>query len=326
MRRREFIRLLGGAGATWPLAAPAQQPAMPVIGFLGVTSAAEWEKYVAGFRDGLKEAGFVDGRNVTIDYEWAEGHYDRLPAMAAAFAKRPVDVIITIAPPAVRAAKAATTTIPIVFFLGSDPVELKIVTNLSHPEGNITGATALANALGAKRLELLREVVPNSAAYGMIINPTNQNAAPDTSDVSKAAARLGVRLVVVNVSKDGDINEAFRVFEQEKVSAVLVNPDPYLVSQRKQIAALAAHDRIATIFHLREPVVDGGLMSYGASFVDAHHIVGVYTGRILKGAKPADLPIPQPTKFDLAINLRTAKALGLTVPSTLLATADDVIE
>jgi len=329
MKRREFITFLGGAAASsslWPLTARGQQSVMPVIGFLGVTSAAEWEKYVAGFRDGLKEAGFVDGRNVTIDYEWAEGHYDRLPAMAAAFAKRPVDVIVPIAPPAVRAAKAATTTIPIVFFLGSDPVELKIVTNLSHPEGNITGATSLANALGAKRLELLREVVPNSAAYGMIVNPTNQNAVPDTSDVSKAAARLGTRLVVVKASKDGDINAAFRVFEQEKVSAVLVNPDPYLLSQRKQIAALATHDKIATIFHLREPVADGGLMSYGASFVDAHRIVGVYTGRVLKGAKPADLPIPQPTKFELAINLRTAKALGLTIPATLLATADEVIE
>jgi putative ABC transport system substrate-binding protein len=204
MKRRQFIIFLGAAAASsslWPLTARGQQSAMPVVGFLGVTSAAEWEKYVAGFRDGLKEAGFVDGRNVTIDYEWAEGRYDRLPAMAAAFAKRPVDTV-PIAPPAVRAAKAATTTIPIVFFLGSDPVELKIFTNLSHPEGNITGATALANALGAKRLELLREVAPNSAAYSMIVNPTNQNAVPDTSDVSKAAARLGARLVVVNASKE----------------------------------------------------------------------------------------------------------------------------
>ena len=325
MKRRTFLTLLGGSVAALPLPIRAQQR-MPVIGFLGLTTAAEWAKYVEAFRAGLKEAGFVEGRNVTVDYKWAEGHYDRLPAMAAEFVKRPVDVIVPVAPPATRVAKAATTTIPIVFFMGSDPVELKIVTNLSRPEGNITGATALANFLGPKRFELLREVVPNAAAYGMIVNPTNQNAVPDTNDMQKAADGAGKRLVVVNASKDSDIEAAFRTFADDKVAAVIVNPDPFILGQRKQIAALARRDKIATIFHLPEPVVAGGLMSYGASFPEEHHTAGVYAGRILKGAKPADLPIPQPTKFELVINLATAKALGVDLSPTLLARADEVIE
>jgi ABC-type uncharacterized transport system substrate-binding protein len=325
MRRREFITLIGATSAAWPLAARAQLRT-PVIGFLGLTTAAEWAKYVEAFRSGLKDEGFVEGRNVTIDFRWAEGHYDRLPAMAAEFVNRPVDVIVPIAPPATRVAKAATATIPIVFFMGSDPVALKIVSNLSRPEGNITGATALANFLGPKRFELLCEVVPNAAAYGMIVNPTNQNAVHDTNGIKKAAVTTGKRLVVVDASKDSDIDASFRTFAKDNVAAALVNPDPFLLGQRKQIASLAKREKIATIFHLPEPVVAGGLMSYGASFLEAHHTAGVYTGRILKGAKPADLPIPQPTKFEMVINLKTAKALGLTVPATLLARADEVIE
>ena len=299
---------------------------MPVIGFLGLTTAAEWGRYVEAFRAGLKDSGFVEGQNVVVDYRWAEGHYERLPAMAAEFVNRHADVIVPVAPPATRVAKAATTTIPIVFFMGSDPVALKIVSNLSRPDGNITGATVLANFLGPKRFELLREVVRNADAYGMLVNPTNQNMMPDTTEMKKAVDGVGKRLVVANASQESDVAAAFQAFAQNKIRAVIVNPDPFLLGQRKQIAALGRRDKVATIFHLPEPVAAGGLMSYGASFVEAHHTVGVYAGRILKGAKPADLPIPQPTKFELVINVATAKAIDLEIPATLLARADEVIE
>jgi putative ABC transport system substrate-binding protein len=325
MQRRTFLKLLGASAAALPLPASARQ-STPVVGFVGLTSAAEWTKYVAAFRAGLSDAGFTESRDVTVEYRWAEGHYDRLPAIMADFVNRPVDVIVPIAPPAMRAAKAATKTIPIVFFTGADPVALGIVSNLSRPEGNITGATALANSLGPKRFEALRDVVPDADTYGMLVNPTNPNAVPDTNEVMWAAKAAGKRLVALNASKYDDIAAAFRRLSQDKIPAVIINPDPFLLSQRKQIAALARSEKIATIFHLPAPVAAGGLMSYGASFVEAHHTVGVYVGRILKGAKPGDLPIPQPTKFDLAINLETAKAIGLKIPLTLLARADEVIE
>lgn len=326
MKRGTFLALLGGSVAALPLPLHAQQPKMPVIGFLGLTTAAEWAKYVEAFRAGLKDSGYVEGHNVTVDYKGAEGHYDRLPAMAAEFAKRPVNVIVPVAPPATRVAKAATTTIPIVFFMGSDPVALKIVTNLSRPEGNITGATTLANFLGPKRFELLREVVPDADAYGMLVNPTNQNVVPDTNEMKKAVDGVSKRLAVVNASKDSDIEAAFRAFADDNITAVVVNPDPFILGQRKQIAAIAWRDKIATIFHLPEPVIAGGLMSCDASFSEAHHTAGAYAGRILKGAKPADLPIPQPTKFELVVNLATAKAIGVELSPTLLARADEVIE
>lgn len=297
-----------------------------MIGFVGLTTAAEWAAYVAAFQEGLKESGFIDGRNVTIDYRWADGRYDRLPGVVAEFVKRPVDVIVPVAPPAVRVAKTATTTIPIVFFVGADPIALDIVSHLGRPEGNITGVTTLASFLGPKRFELLREVVPNDDAYGMLVNPTNINATHDTNEMKKAVDGLGRRLVVVKASKDGDIAVAFQTLAQDKISAVIVNPDPFLLEQRKQIAELARRGKIATIFHQSEPVVDGGLMSYGASFAEAHHTVGVYAGRILNGAKPKDLPILQPTKFKLIINLATAKALGIEIPATLSARADEMIE
>ena len=311
--------------AALPLALRAQEK-KPVVGFVGLTTAAEWAPYVEGFRAGLKDAGFVEGRDVIVDYEWAEGHYERLPGIVAAFVKRPVDVIVPVAPPATRAAKAATSTIPIVFFMGSDPVALKIVTNLSRPEANITGATALANFLGPKRLELLREILPEAGVYGLLVNPTNQNAGPDTGELKKAAEASGKKLLIASASKEDDIAAAFVSFAREKIGGVIINPDPFLLQQRKQIAGLARRDQIATIFHLPEPVAAGGLMSYGASFVDAHHTTGLYAGRILKGAKPADLPIPQPTVFELVINAATAKVIGLELPSTLLARADRVIE
>ena len=298
----------------------------PVIGFVGLTTATEWARYIQGFRGGLKDAGFAENRNVLVDYKWAEGQYERLPGILAEFVKRPVDVIVPVAPPATRAAKAATTTIPIVFFMGSDPVALKIVNNLSRPEANITGATALANFLGPKRFELLREILPDAAEFGLLVNPTNQNTGPDTSELKKAANASGKRLQVVNASRADEIVSAFGIFARNKIRGVIVNPDPFLLQQRKQIVDFARRDQVATIFHLPEPVAAGGLMSYGASFVEAHHTVGLYAGRILKGAKPADLPIPQPTKFELVVNTAAAKLIGLELPPALLARADQVIE
>ena len=326
MRRREFVAFLGGAAAAWPLVARAQQPAKAVIGFLGLTSQSEWAKFVAAFHKGLGEAGYVEGRNLTVEYRWAEGHYDRLPAQAADLVRRKVDVIVTIAPPAALAAKAATATIPIVFFMGSDPVQYGLVASLNRPGGNITGVTALSNEIGAKRLELLREVAPKAEVMALLVNPTNQNAEPDARDVRKAAAVIGQELLVVNASADAEIDAAFDTFPPRRIGALLVNPDPFLLGRRDRIAALALRQRLPTMFHTPEPVAAGGLMSYGASFADAHRQVGLYTGRILKGAKPAELPVPHPTKFELVINLKTAKALGLTIPESFLLRADEVIE
>jgi putative ABC transport system substrate-binding protein len=303
-----------------------QRPALPVIGFIGVTSYAEWSNYVAAFHRGLSETGYVDGRNVSMEYRWAEGRYDQLPGMAADLVRRQVDVIVTVAPPAALAAKAATATIPIVFFMGSDPVKLGLVASLNRPGGNITGVTALANDIGAKRLQMLREVVPAAATNAVLVNPTNQNAERDATALQAAAETMGQPLIVVKASTDADIDAAFATFPQHRVGALVVNPDPFLLGRRARIAELAARYRVATIFHTQEPVEAGGLMSYGASFTDAHRQAGIYTGKILKGVKPADLPVPRSTKFDLVINLKTAKTLGLTIPPTLLASADEVIE
>jgi putative ABC transport system substrate-binding protein len=329
MKRRAFISLLGGAAVAWPLAARAQQAPAAVIGFLGLTSQSEWAKFVLALQSGLAETGYVEGRNLRIEYRWADGHYDRLPPMAADLVRRKVDVIVTIAPPAALAAKAATTTIPIVFFMGSDPVQHGVVASLNRPGGNITGVTVLANEIGVKRLELLREIAPARVTAGVIAlmrNPTNQNAEPDARAARNAAAVVGQELAVVDASTEQEIDAAFDGFPRERVAAVLINPDPFLLSQRERIASLAMHHRLPTIFHVREPVVDGGLMSYGASFADAHRQAGVYVGRILKGEKPPDLPVPQATKFEFVINLKTAKALGLDIPPEVLARADEVIE
>jgi putative ABC transport system substrate-binding protein len=325
MKRREFIFALGGAAAL-PLAARAQQTAMPVIGFIGVTSYDEWKRYVVAFHQGLKAAGYVEGNNVTMQYRWAEGQYDRLPAMAADLVDRKVDVIVTIAPPAAVAAKAATQTIPIVFFMGSDPVKFGLVESLNRPGGNATGVSMLANVVGPKRLQLLREIVPATATNALLVNPTNQNAEPDTREMQQAADSMGLPLIVVKASTDAEIDAAFASFRQHRVGGLLVNPDPFLLGRRDQIAARALRDRVATIFHTPEPVMAGGLMSYGASFTDGHRQVGLYTGRILKGEKPADLPVMQSIKFETVINLKTAKALGLEIPPAVLATADEVIE
>jgi putative ABC transport system substrate-binding protein len=323
MKRREVLLALGASGM-WPLVSRAQT--MPVIGFLGITSSDEWKNYVVAFHDGLKQAGFVEGRNVAIQYRWADGQYDQLQAMATDLVGRRVDIIVVIAPPAALAAKAATQTIPIVFFMGSDPVRYGLVVSLNRPGGNVTGVSIIANAVNARRLQLLRQVVPDTATNALLVNPTNQNSEPDAKEMQLAAETMTQPLIVVKASTEAEIDAAFAGFPQRGVGALLVNPDPFLLSHADRIAAFALRYRVATIFHAHEAVTAGGLMSYGASFTDAHRQVGFYTGRILKGEKPADLPVLQPTKFETAVNLKTAKALGITVPATLLALADEVVE
>jgi putative ABC transport system substrate-binding protein len=332
MKRREFLGVLGGAAA-WPLAARAQQPpaahaqqSVPVVGFIGLTTFDEWKRYVAAFHQGLGEAGYVAGRNVAMEYRWAEGHYERLPAMAVELVARKVDVIVPVAPPAALAVKAATQSIPVVFFMGSDPVKIGLVPSLNRPGGNITGVSALANDINAKRVQLLHELVPQSSVIAVLVNPTNQNAEVDIGQVQAAADGTRHALIVAKASSGADIDAAFDVFKERHVAGLLINPDPFLLGNRDRIAQLAQRERLPTIFHTSEPVAAGGLLSYGASFPDAHRQVGIYTARVLKGEKPGDLPIPLASKFEMTINLKTARALGITVPSSLLATADEVIE
>jgi putative ABC transport system substrate-binding protein len=326
MRRREFLGVLGGAAA-WPVAARAQQPAMPVIGFLSSTSSGPYAPFVAAFQQGLKETGFVTGQNVTIEYRWAEGQFDRLPELAADLVRRQV-AIIAVGGGGVTAlaARDATSTIPIVFAFGSDPVKLGLVASLNRPGGNITGVSYLAVELGPKRLELLREMLPKAAAIGFLINPGSPNTAFDLPVVEAAARTLGQQLIIANASNDLEIDAAFETLMQQRADALVIQADPFLFSRRTHLAALALRDKIPTIYFERDFAAAGGLLSYGKDFVDANRQAGIYVGRILNGAKPADLPVLQPTRFQLLINLKTAKALGLTVPPTLLARADEVIE
>jgi putative tryptophan/tyrosine transport system substrate-binding protein len=327
MRRRDFITLVGGAAVApvlSPLAARAQQPALPVVGFVRSTSLADSTRIVAAFRQGLNEAGFVDGQNVAIEYRFADNQLDRLPALVADLIRRPVAVIAGNIP-AMLAAKAATATVPIVFAGGSDPVQEGLVASLNRPGGNVTGIVFISNALGAKRLELLRQLVPKASTIGLLVSP-----APDLdaqrSDMQVATQAMGQQLIVLNVSSDRDIETAFATLVQRGAGALLVGSTPFLTSHRERLIALAAHHALPAIYNLREFVAAGGLMSYGSSITDAFHQSGIYVGRILKGEKPADLPVMQSTKFELVINLKTAKALGLAVPPTLLALADEVIE
>ena len=326
MRRREFVTLLGGAAA-WPLAAGAQQAALPVIGFLSGGTPGGYAFLVAAFREGLKEAGYVEGQNVAIEYRWAEEHNDRLSSLAADLVGRRVAVITGTSAPAALAARAATTTIPIVFEAGLDPVELGLVTSLNRPGGNVTGVSNFYALLVAKQFELLHEMVPNSTAIGVLVNPTSPNLAESTArDAQQAGRLLGKQIHILNASTEGQIDTAFAALVRVRPDALLIGGDAFFTSRRAQLATLATRHGLPTIYNAREFATAGGLMSYGASLVDAYRQTGIYTGKILKGAKPAELPVMQPTKFELVINLTTAKVLGLDVPPTLLARADEVIE
>ena len=325
--RRELLAALGGAVGAWPLAAPAQQPAMPVIGYLSSTSSEPYAPFVAAFLQGLKEVGFIEGQNLTIEYRWSDGHYDRLPALAADLVARQV-VVIAVGGGGITAlaAKNATSTIPIVFAFGSDPVELGLVASLNRPGGNITGASNLAVALGQKRLELLRDLLPKAVAIGFLMNPASPNAASDLSGMQTAARTLGQQLTIVNASTEREIDTAFVTLVQERVAAFVIQPEPFLFSRRDQLVALASRHAIPTVYFDRAFPTAGGLISYGLDFRDVNRQAGIYAGRILKGEKPAELPVVQSTKFELVINLKAAKALGLQTPDRLLALADEVIE
>jgi putative ABC transport system substrate-binding protein len=327
MRRREFITLLGAtvAGA-WPLAAHAQQPALPVIGFMNV-GAPEWSADLrAAFRQGVSETGYIEGQNVTIEYRWAEGHNDRLPEMAADLVRRKVTVIAATSTPAALAAKAATATIPIVFETAGDPISLGLVASLNRPGRNLTGVTQLSSELVAKRLGLLHDLVPTATFVGLLVNPTDPRADAQTRDMQEAARALGLQTHVLNASTEDEINAAFAVLSQLRVGALLVSTGNLFSSRREHLAALAARQGVPAIYQSREHAAAGGLISYGTSVTDGYRLTGIYTGRVLKGEKPADVPVLQPTKFELVINLKTAKALGLTIPPGLFAIADEVIE
>ena len=328
MERREFITLLAGAAAFWPLRARAQQPGIPAIGSLYGTSAAEWAVPMAGFRSGLGEVDFVEGRNVTIEYRWANGHFDRMRAMAADLVARKVAVILVGGYlGGVRAALAATQTIPIVFTTASNPVDSGLVASLNHPRGNATGVTMFAVELGPKRLELLREMVPTATKVAFLVNPTNLDTLePERQNLQAAAHHLGMQLTVLTAAIESEIEAAFAAAAQQGVAALYVGTDAFLVSQRNHIAALGLRYALPTISPARSDVIAGELMSYGSSQTEMYRQAGIYVGRILKGAKPADLPVLQPTKFELVINLKTAKALGIAIPPSLLARADEVIE
>jgi putative ABC transport system substrate-binding protein len=324
MRRREFITLFGGAAA-WPLAGLAQQPVVPVIGFLRSASNTGAMHLVTAFRRGLKETGFVEGQNVAVEYQSAEGQLDRLPTLVAELIRRPVAVIVG-NQISMLVAKAATKTIPIVFAGGSDPVRDGLVTSLNRPGGNVTGVVFFAGLLGAKRLELLHQLVPKAITVAMLVNPNAPDTEVERRDVQAAAHAIGRQLVMVDVSTDREIETAFATFVMRDAGALFVGTGAFFNTRRERLVALAARHRLPVIYPWREAVAAGGLMSYGASITDAYRQVGVYAGRILKGEKPADLPVMRSTKFEFVMNLRTAKALGLDVPPTLLALADEVIE
>ena len=326
MRRRDLITFIGSAAA-WSAAAQAQQQSLPVIGFLNSVSPQSWQSYVAAFRAGLKEVGYVEGQNVTIEFRWAEGHYDRLPAMAADLVHRKVAVLVsTGGEPSVLAAKAATTTIPIVFTSGVDPIRAGFVASLSRPGGNVTGVNLFTSQIESKRLGLLRALVPGAQLIAVLLNPNRQDYARQKSDVEEAARAIGQQIHLLSASNESEIDAAFETAMQLRAGAMLVGADPFLNSQRDKVVALAARYAIPAIYEQREHALAGGLISYGTNLSDGYRQVGIYAGRILKGEQPGDLPVVQATKFEFVINLKTAKALGIEVPPNLSAQADEIIE
>ena len=327
MKRRQFIAFIGGAAAVWPLAARAHQPAMPVIGFLNAFSSTAWAQPLVAFRKGLSEVGYVEGQNVAIEYRWAESRYDRLPTLAAELVGRQVGVLVATGGSVTAvAAKAATTTIPLVFGIGGDPAALGLVASFNRPGGNATGVYFLTTQLEAKRLGLLRELVPTSALIGVLLNPTLALAGAQLKEVQAAAAAAGQQIHIVHASSEPELDTAFATFAQLRAAALLVGADPFFLTRRDHIIALAARYAIPAVYEQHEFAAAGGLVSYGTSLTDATRQVGVYTARILKGEKPADLPVVQSTKFEFVINLKTAKALGLAVPEGLVLAANEVIE
>ena len=327
MRRRGFITLLGGAAAAWPLRTWSQQSAIPVIGFLGATRPRLYAPVVTAFRQGLKEIGYVEGENVLIEYSWAEGELYRLPALAAELANRRVAVIAATSTPAAFAAKRTTTTIPIVFEVGFDPVEVGLVASLNRPGGNLTGVTNSGVEVAAKQVELLHELVPTATSIALLVNPSNPALSErQLRDTQVTAAKLGLQFNVVKASAEGDFDAVFATLTQLRAGALVIGADALFIEQSKQLAELAVRHAIPASFHFREFVAAGGLISYGGSITDAHRLAGIYAGRILKGDNPADLPVVQVNKLELVINLKTARALGITVPLTLQAAADEVIE
>jgi putative ABC transport system substrate-binding protein len=326
MRRREFITLISGAAA-WPVVARAQQSAMPVVGYLSSRSASDSANIVTAFRLGLNEVGYVEGQNIAFEFRFAEGHTDRLSTLAAELVSRQVSVLVaTGGTSSVIAAKAATATIPIVFVMGGDPVKLKVVASLARPGGNITGVTFLANGLAAKEVQLLHELVPKADLIGFLVNPNDPNSSPDVEQAQEAADTLQQKLLIVKASTESDIELVFSTLAQQKAGALFVDVEPFLSMQTPRILALAARLKLPTVSSVEGFAAAGGLMNYGTSIVDANRQLGVYTGKVLKGTKPADLPVMQPTKFKLVINLKTASALGVTIPASLLTAADEVIE
>jgi putative tryptophan/tyrosine transport system substrate-binding protein len=325
MKRRDFITLVGGAAVAWPLGARAQQPAMPVVGFVRSTSLAPFQNLVVAFGQGLKEAGFVAGQNVAIEYRYAENQRDRLPALVAELLGIPVAVLI-VNSSAAAAAKAATTTVPIVFVAGADPVKDGLVASLNRPGGNITGVSWLGSQIGAKRLELLRQIVPKTTTIGMLEDLSSPGTEAERTDVQAAAQAIGLQLIIIDVNNDSDIETAIASFVQRGAGALLVGAGAFVTSKRESIAALAARHAIPAMYVEREGAVAGGLMSYGPSQSEAYRQAAIYAGRILKGEKPADLPVMQSTKFEFVLNLKTAKALGLAVPMIMQMTADEVID